>query len=48
MLRSLSESRGGGWVQRVGVVVVGGVMKGGHMSCLVPLPACALVECRVT
>lgn len=46
MLRSLTEGRGEGWAQRRGLL--GGVTKGGHMSCLVPLPACALVECRVT
>lgn len=53
MLRSLAEGRGGGWVQRGGQEsggggVGGGGDEGGRMSCLVPLPACALVECGVT
>ncbi len=54
MLRSLAEGRGGGWMGRGGQEsgCSGGGGRGsdeeGRMSRLVPLPACALVECRVT
>lgn len=54
MLRSLADGRGGGLVQRGGRESGcsggggRGSDEGGRMSCLVPLPACALMECGVT